>query len=98
MAELIDRAAAERHRAESWSQRVWEENARTIGEHAVDLVVRELVSRLCNGTFLETLGLIEVGYPGIETIPAPAALLGGLPSAAAGDRLRTVWTDFLCAL
>lgn len=76
----------------------WTRNAQKIASSLAALLGRELARRPSwpNPT-LETLGLVEVMYPGIAQIPAPLEILGVLsPRVAKG--LEMVWPDYLSAL
>ncbi len=76
----------------------WSRNGQRILGSLSLLLGRELARRArWPNPSLETLGLVEVRYPGIEQIPAPNELLGRLPKAIATS-LETIWPDYLAAL
>ena len=96
--ELLDADRGERHEAASWSAGSWEENARSIIKRLPSLVARELAARPRGQISLETAGLVEVVYPGLDAVPADAAFLGSISRADARSKLREAWPDFLAAL
>lgn len=97
--QLMDSELAASHRAEDWSQSTWERNRRAIAERAQEFLFRELAS-LPNRTVvsLETLGLVEVRYPGMEEMRVPAEVSGLLPSGEVRTTLQENWPSLLGAL
>ena len=96
--ELIDPEASQAHRAEGWSQQKWEEHVKSMGERARQWISRELARRPSwPNISLETLGLVEVVYPGIEKLTAPDSLLGRVP-AAIRDRLENIWPQLAASM
>jgi DEAD/DEAH box helicase domain-containing protein len=96
LAEFFDPGSAQRHDARTWSQTAWEANLRHIQEHVSGLLGRELARQArWPDISLETTGLIEVVYPGLELIEAPGSLLGRLPTEAMREQLRQVWRDMV---
>ena len=76
----------------------WSRNSQKIVDSLASLLGRELARRPAwPNPSLETLGLVEVMYPGIGQIPAPREILGVLPPAVAAG-LEEVWPDYLAAL
>jgi hypothetical protein len=76
----------------------WLRNSEKIVESLAPLLGRELARRPAwPNPSLETLGLVEVVYPGIAKIPAPEQVLGLLPPATAA-KLEEAWPDYLAAL
>jgi DEAD/DEAH box helicase domain-containing protein len=76
----------------------WTRNSDKIVNSLAPLLGRELARRPAwPNPSLETLGLVEVMYPGIGQIPAPQGMLGVLPPAIAA-KLEQVWPDYLAAL
>jgi DEAD/DEAH box helicase domain-containing protein len=76
----------------------WTSNSKEIVDSLAPLLGRELARRPAwPNPSLETLGLVEVVYPGIRQIPAPEGLLGVLPAAILAQ-LEEVWPDYLAAL
>jgi DEAD/DEAH box helicase domain-containing protein len=96
--ELLDPEIAQDHRADGWSQKKWEEHAKLMGERSRQWISRELARRPSWPTVsLETLGLVEVVYPELETLAAPDSLLGRVPSHVR-DRLAKVWSQLVASL
>lgn len=76
----------------------WNRNRDQINQSIPALLGRELARRPgWPNPSLETLGLVEVFYPGLRNLRAPDEILGVIPfdSASALERL---WPDFLAAL
>jgi hypothetical protein len=96
--ELLDVDGAERHSAGAWSQQVWNENTRGILKDLGSLVGRELARPFRGAISLETVGLVEMTYPGLDSLGADEGFLGGLPVALARSRLDRCWPDLLAAL
>jgi len=78
-----------------WSQKEWERNAEGVRNNAIRPLVRELASPSWHQISIETLGLAEVVYPGLQQISAPAGLLGVLPSQDLAERIKACWPEFL---
>lgn len=98
VAELVDPEAAQVHRAEFWNQAKWEEHAKAMGAQARRWISREMARRPSwPNISLETLGLIEVVYPGIEKLTPPDTLLGCV-SSAIRDRLEKIWPNLVASL
>lgn len=102
--ELGERKQQIQHR-DAWTREAW--NARldthlgtfdepTRGEFMFRLA-SELAYRPGRGTTLETLGLVHIGYPGIDEVAPPDAWLGVLP-AEAREVARSEWSEFLALL
>ena len=76
----------------------WTRNSEKIIHSLAPLLGRELARRPAwPNPSLETLGLVEVVYPGIAQIAPPQEILGVLPSVIA-KALEKVWPDYLAAL
>ncbi|MDB6175037.1 MAG: box helicase [Chthoniobacteraceae bacterium] len=76
----------------------WTRNRNTIFNSLDKLLGREMARRpVWPNPSLETLGLVEVVYPGIEKTPVPLEILGILPPDTAA-KLEAVWLDYLAAL
>ena len=77
---------------------IWENNSRAIVASLPSLLGRELARRPSwPNPSLETFGLVEITYPGIEKVPAPNEILGLLPPVVCKG-LQKVWPDYLAAL
>lgn len=96
MQELIDYEASKKHIV--WNQKEWEKNYESVKKGLEFEIGRELARRAPHQITLETIGLAEVTYPGIEQLRPPERLLGILPTLEARERLRACWPDYLAAL
>ena len=99
--ELIDAETSSRHDADLWirdPEGSWNENAQHIWERLKSLMAREFARPTHQQISLETLGLAEVTYPGLDTLTLPRHLVGTLPTRTAREQLQKCWTAFLAAL
>ena len=101
--ELMDVETSARHNAALWLQRpqdYWNENTRHVQDRArlKSLLAREFARPTQQQISLETLGLAEVTYPGLDALTLPDHLEGTLPTRVVRERIRTYWTAFLAAL
>ncbi len=96
--QLLDFETSRRHDPKTWDQRAWETNRKRVLERLETLVGQELARPNQRSFSLQTLGLAEITYPGLEQLSAPRDLLGELPTAAAREQLGACWTDLLAAL
>lgn len=98
--EVIDPDTASKHEEKDWpdkAQERWNENKNAVAERLLSLLGRELASPLRRAISVETLGLLEVSYPGLEQVEPPNELLGRLP-ALVRENFTACWPDFLAAL
>jgi hypothetical protein len=101
VAEILDPKTASNHFAEDWNrrtQREWDENRRHVTDELQLLLGRELASPVRTQVSLETLGLIEITYPGLDSLEPPRLTLGGLPTEAARRALKRDWAVYLALL
>ncbi len=101
LSEVVDPDAISLHEAKDWSQRaeqIREQNFAAVKTRLRSLIGRELASPLRRAISVETLGLLEVTYPGLEQIETPNQFLGTLPDGEARARFAACWQDFLAAL
>ncbi len=94
--ELLDRDEGARQTAEHWRQSASDQRANNRAEVRKRLetpIARELVSTSPTAISLETMGLVEVSYPGLSSLAVPDGLVGVLPRA-----LAEAWPDVLAAL
>lgn len=96
--EFFCRPNGGRHLAESWSQKEWDHNRKDISNGMEEILVREFVSPTWTQTTLESLGLAEIVYPGLEEITPPRELLALLPSSSIREYLSGAWSDILSTL
>jgi DEAD/DEAH box helicase domain-containing protein len=97
--ELFDMEGGKKHLSDCAKvAEYWEANANHIRESLASLLGRELARRpVWPNPSLETLGLVEVSYPGLNSIPAPDAVLGILPGPMA-LHLERLWPDYLAVV
>lgn len=95
--EFIDPETAEKHPAkESWSQRDWDNNHAAIAKRLPFLMAAELARRPPRNA--ETLGVIQVVYPGIANIRPDDAFLGMLPSESVRSLVVDTWPVLISLL
>lgn len=101
--ELQEREPGIRDR-QSWTQDAWTHRIeRLVGDlpsrpgELLYRIAAELAQRPGRATTLETLGLVEVRYPGIDRVSPPGAWVGMLP-ARARARVERQWTAFVSLL
>lgn len=97
-AELLDQDGAEKHDVRRWSQVAWEDNARDARQRLRELIGRELASPIRRARSVETLGLAEITYPGLDKLSVPNELLGKIPNASVRNTIAILWTELLAAL
>lgn len=96
--ELFDEDGADGH-TESWSQRDWETNGGRVKSKVERLVAGEFAYRYTwPNRSLETLGLIEVVYPGLEALEPDPVFVGSLSSETARIAVRALWSDYLASM
>ena len=83
--------------AHDWGQAAWERNERAVRGGAKTFLVREFATPGWDSLTLETLGLAEVTYPGIEVAQPRPQFLAGFSSDIA-DRIRSDWATFLASI
>jgi DEAD/DEAH box helicase domain-containing protein len=98
IAEFFYREGAGTQRAPDWSQAIWEKNRENIRKHASRLVTAAFASPGWGRNSLETAGLAEVVYPGIDKLQPPAELLGVLPNDIVRQTLVGVWPLFIAGI
>lgn len=80
LAEFFNRESSGKHERANWSQSVWEHNWRKNKERLTELLAAEFASPAWNQVSLETLGLAEIVYPGLQSLKMPENFAGILPS------------------
>ena len=98
LAEFFDREHAGTHRTSDWNQATWERNWEFVKRRAKRLLSRELASPSSRGVSLETLGLAEIVYPGIDTSPPSREFVGKLSRQSGVAALEAAWPAFLSSL
>ena len=97
--EIEDPDFAQNHTAADWSQRGWEKNEQIVQKHTAQYIGRELASPARRQVSLETIGLVEIAYPGLtETFMVPPGALAGLPTAASREAIRNCWPEMIASL
>ena len=95
--QILDRNTAERHHAGNYGQSDWRKNGEKIQNHIEAMIANELGGSLKKRVSLESVGLLEVVYPGIEKLVVPPIIEEKLPLKAQ-NRIANVWPDFVVLL
>ena len=102
VSQLLDRPSSDSHTARNWKQLKWEDNAKAI-KNQIELLLGKEFARVTartpgRDTTLEALGLVEVTYPGIDTLECPPQFLGTLPTESMRQPIRENWTYIVASL
>jgi DEAD/DEAH box helicase domain-containing protein len=97
MNEILDRNSAERQNADNYGQSDWEENGKKIRDHIEGLIATELEPPLKKRVSAESVGLIEIVYPGIGRLSVPPLLEEKLP-ADVRPKIAEVWPELVTLL
>ena len=98
LTEVMDPETAQTHRAENWHQSHWMMHGKAMAENARLWISREIARRPSwPNVSLESLGLVEVVYPGVEKLIPPDSLLGVVPTAVR-QRLEETWPEMVASL
>lgn len=76
----------------------WARNQAAVRENLRRYLVAELMWRPSRPTNLETLGCVELTYPGIETLTLPSGLGDRIPNSAARETLERIWPELVRVL
>ena len=95
--QILDREMAERHKANSYGQSDWKKNGDEIKAHIEGLIANELERPIKKRPSVESVGLIEIVYPGLELINIPPLLEEKL-SSNIRNKLLCVWPSFVALL
>ena len=99
LSQVLDRPNANKDSASNWSQRQWETNRQNVDGRIHELLGRELASPIRRSVItLESLGLVEVTYPGLEQLEPTAQFLGTLPTETLRASVGKYWTNLLASL
>ncbi len=98
LAQILDAEGGNHHEARTWSAEKWEENSLEVRKMFLPTLGRELASPSRASLSVETLGLVEVVYPGLVSFGPVEAFLGSLGTNETRGNVRQVWSDFLAAL
>lgn len=99
--ELIDMETASKHEMTEWLEHAegwWSDNAKRVRERLKLLLANEFARTTRRQNSLETLGLAEITYPGLDALEAPDEFLGRLPTERARENIQGCWSAFLAAL
>lgn len=96
--QILDRDIADRHDARTYGQSDWNKNSDEVQSHAEGLIASELVSPLKKRTSVESVGLIQVIYPGLDKLLLPAIVEEGLRSEKVRRTMANIWPDFVALL
>jgi len=105
LSQILNKELGVIHEAKTWNQSIWYENVRAVqGDFAIGnqgdlhgMLAQEFAVR-SDRRSLETLGLLEIHYPGIENLVIPANLEGALPNANLREALGKAWPVFLAVM
>lgn len=88
-----------RHRSED-PVKAWTDNLTHAYDMAKDYIFQELAvpANRKSAHSLETLGLVEVSYPGLDILVADEGFLALLPNEQCRQQLRVVWVDLITML
>lgn len=107
IAEILDAETGQHHQVRdqlpdgslrTWSQRDWERNRDQVRRNALMLLGREFVTPNWRALSAETLGLAEITYPSLNTLAAPADILGRVPLETQRVALEACWGGLLQSL
>ena len=96
-AEFMHVESAKRHRPEQVEE-VWRVNRKNMASEIGDFLIQELAVPPRRSVSLETLGLVEVTYPGLEKLSPVDEFLGLLPLEKSRYMLSQSWTELLAFL
>ena len=96
IAQILERDSGDKHTLD-WHQRSWEENRKQVQQHIEAIVATELNRPLPIRISLESVGLAELAYPGIEGLGA-SQFIGRLASEDLRRHVKAMWPDYLAAL
>ena len=95
--QVLDRDAAENHRARNYGQSDWEKNSEKARGHIEGMIAKELGPTLKKRVSVESVGLLEIVYPGIEKLGVPPIIEEKL-SQQARQKIAPVWPNFVALL
>ena len=98
VAEIFSRETGVTHKLDTWNQEAWERNAAEVRRRLDVVLAREFGVPSPATLNLETIGLAEVVYPSIDSLPMPAALRVRLPDGETAHRLEEAWPRFLAGM
>ena len=96
--QILDRDTADRQFSNSYGQNDWKQNTRAVQSHIEGLLASELVRPLKKRTSVESVGLIQLVYPGLDRLTIPSLLEEKLPHSHTKKALMEAWPNFVAAL
>ena len=97
MLQILDRDTAGHHNAGRYGQLDWKKNAEKVRGHVEGIIAKELGQSFKKRISVESVGLLEIIYPGIEKLGVPAVVEEKLPPEAR-QRIAEIWPDFVALL
>lgn len=91
---LTEKAASE----SEWRQAQWDRNATEVADILSNRIRQEIAYRYVTSSSAESVGLVEVRYPGIEQVNVPEMFCGTLPNSEVSERFRAAWPEYIAAL
>jgi len=98
VSQFFDRERGQSDRADNWNQQRWEANREAIAKGLDEIMAREFAVPVPTILGLETIGLAEIVYPGLDGMMFPAAIAGRMPDEESRARLMQTWPELLAAL
>ena len=98
IAELFDREGAQGHRADGWSQEEWATNTAGVRRRLDAVLARELGVPTLFAVNLETVGLAEVVYPGLDQMVMPQEIKALVHGHEGADQISAAWPGFLAGV
>ena len=95
--QILDRETAETHRADNFGQSDWEKNGQKVRRHIEGIVAKELGQLLKRRVSVESVGLLEIVYPGIEKLSVPPVVEEKLPRQVR-HKIADVWPEIVAML
>ena len=95
--QILDRDTAEQHSSKGYGQSDWKKNADKVQEHIEAIIAGELGQALKKRVSVESVGLLEIIYPGIEKLDVPPIIEEVLPREAR-QKISEIWPDFVALL
>ncbi|MCG8430967.1 MAG: DEAD/DEAH box helicase [Candidatus Omnitrophica bacterium] len=95
--EILDRDTGERHDNRNYGQTNWRNNFEAVKIHIEGLIATELEPPIKKRASVESVGLIEIVYPGLETLEMPPRLEEMLPLNVR-QTVKEIWPDFVAQL
>ncbi|SDE18091.1 DEAD/DEAH box helicase [Belnapia rosea] len=97
-AQFFDREKGQFHKSVDWTQGEWETNRDNVRQRVDTILAREFAVAVPSILSLETTGLAEVVFPGLEELSFPDRLAGLMPNEAACEALAGAWPGVLAGL